>query len=129
DDAFEALLLGGFKEVFAFLELVLGVAHALVGEQDLAQQFFALQQGRFSQVEAIAIQQIEKVVGKGNGLNEFLRWVADAKTILEFLKIAASVLVQGYDFAVENCRARANVFEEILEFGELCGDVALGPGE
>src|SRR5260221_7762225 len=108
---------------------MLGEAHTVVGAEHLTQEFLALQQWSFSNIEAVAIERVEKVVGERDVADQFLGGPADTEAILEFLKIAAAIFIESDNFAVKNGRAGTQILGEILKLRKLRGDIALGPGK
>ena len=129
DDAFEVLLPGQFKKVFAIFQNMIGKAKLRRWVDQAAQKILALEQGNFAQIVAIAIEQIEQIIGYRIARAQIGRGLLHVHALLHALEIAAAFFIENDDFAVQKRTPGADALGQGGQFRILVGDFIAGTRE
>ena len=102
------------------------VTNVIIEAKNLLEQIFPLFQWNFSQVIAIAIQQIKRVVSGRNGFQQLSRRIANACAILQLLKIATARRIQSHYFAVDDRFAGVQLIRQVTNLRVLQRNFSTG---
>src|SRR5258708_19902850 len=131
ENSFQTAASGHFKQVAAFLRIMIRKSNDVDAFEHGLQQFLSLLQSHAAQIESVEVEQIECVIHNRNALAP---WSAastglESGALLHQAKGWTAFLIQRDDLPAKNRALPFHKSRQFANFGKLRGEIVLTTGD